>query len=674
MDRDQAQRRIRELNDELARHDRLYYAEAAPVISDREYDALYDELVSLEAAFPELQDADSATRRVGSDLTAELPEVAHTIPVLSLDKAYSPEEVLSWVTKTAAAADSPPALVIEEKIDGSSIVLYYEKGKLVRAVTRGNGRVGNDVTDNVRTIRAVPLSLPEPVELVVRGEIFITADRFAAYNKKMDGIYANPRNLAAGTLRSVKSRAVAAVPLDIFVYEGFFAQPVDSHIRTLARLRSLGFRTNPATGFFTDAAELRAEAAALDQRWTTGTLEEISGYLAAAALRRRELAYGIDGLVIKIDRTAAREALGYTAHHPRWAIAYKFESPQARTRLRSVTLQIGRNGRATPVAELEPVPLAGSTISRATLHNQDYIDQLELAPGDLVAISKRGDVIPAVEQVLEKGEGLVWKMPERCPECDTPLEKNGAHHFCPNRNCPARQLGLLAHFAGKSGLDIDGLGEQTLRTLMDKFGVTTPAGLLGFDWTRLVGVEGFGEKKVAQIVHGLALARTRPLDQVLGALGVEGLGRRSAEALIAGGFDTPERILETAAAGRWEEFAAAEGFGEVLGRQLVTEFTAPALRELITLLRAQGFTLQAVAAPATGVFAGQTWCVTGSFAAFKPRDRAKAEIKKRGGRVVDAVSGGTTHLLAGEKAGSKLARAEELGVRVVSEKEFLALL
>lgn len=674
MDINKARERIRTLNSELARHDRLYYAEAAPELSDREYDALYDELVSLEASFPELQEADSATRRVGSDLTAELPEVAHTIPVLSLDKAYTPEEVLAWVEKTAAVSDGPPSLVIEEKIDGSSIVLYYEKGRLVRAVTRGNGRVGNDVTDNVRTIRAVPLLLPEPVELVVRGEIFITADRFAEYNRKMDGIYANPRNLAAGTLRSVKSRAVAAVPLDIFVYEGFFAQPVDSHIRTLARLRMLGFRTNPATGFFADAAELRAEAAALDRRWTTGTLAGISGYLAAAAERRRERAYGIDGLVIKIDRTAAREALGYTAHHPRWAIAYKFESPQARTRLRSVTLQIGRNGRATPVAELEPVALAGSTISRATLHNQDYIDQLELAPGDLVAISKRGDVIPAVEQVLEKGEGLVWTMPEHCPECATPLEKNGAHHFCPNRNCPARQLGLLVHFTGKSGLDIDGLGEQTLRTLMDKFGITTPAMLLGFEWTRLVGVEGFGEKKVAQIVHGLAAARTRPLDQVLGALGVEGLGRRSAEALIAGGFDTPERILETAAAGRWQDFAAAEGFGEVLGRQLVTEFDAPALRELITMLREQGFTMQAAAAPAAGVFAGQTWCVTGSFAAFKPRDRAKAEIKKRGGRVVDAVSGGTTHLLAGEKAGSKLARATELGVRIVSEEEFLALL
>ena len=668
MNKEDAQKRIPVLNALIARHDRLYYRDAAPEISDREYDALYDELKELEKEFPDLISEDSATGRVGSDLDNSLPEIEHSIPVLSLDKAYSAEDIEAWLQRMEKICGDRPPVSAEEKIDGSSIVLYYISGKLHRAVTRGNGRVGNDVTANVRTIRSVPLILTENTDIVVRGEIFISREDFEQYNRKAGGVYANPRNLAAGTLRSVRSASAARVPLDVFIYEGFQENGPQSHKEMLQYLNHLGFKTNPGTVFFDDNCTDR----------TVPSLKhsELAGYLRDYSIKRGDLPYEIDGLVFKADSTAVREQLGYTAHHPRWAIAFKFESPQAETVLNSITLQIGRNGRATPVAELEPVPLAGSVISRATLHNMDYIRQLEIAPGDRVAISKRGDVIPAVEQVVEKGAGRAWTMPLSCPECATELVRDGAHHFCPNRDCPARQRGRLIHFCGKQGLDIDGLGEKTVRFLHERFHLTSPEEFFSFDYSVLVSEDGFGEKKVALIREGLNRAGSRPLAALLAAAGIEGLGRRSAEALISGGFRSLEKILDTAAAGDWESFASVEGFAELLARQMVEEFSLPDNVRMFRKLAVHGLKVVAEKQQKTdtGLFINQVWCVTGSFDNFKPRDKAKNLIREQGGRIAESVSGKTTHLLAGEKAGSKLKKAMELGVEVVREEQFLKML
>ncbi len=403
MTRGEAMKRVAELSRLLREYQHAYHVLDRPLVSDREYDRLFDELVRLETEHPGLALPDSPARRVGSDLTQELPEVPHSLPVLSLDKAYSDAEVAAWVEKTARNAGEQLAFVCEEKIDGSSIVLYYEKGVLARAVTRGNGLVGNDVTANVMTIGAVPLRLPEELTLAARGEIFLPRSRFAAVNDGMEAPYANPRNLAAGTLRRVKSSEAAAVPLDIFVYEGFFDPPAATHREALERLAGLGFRLNPSEGWFSDAGDLDAVRRA-HPSWTVGALADIGAFLAAERGRRAGLDYEIDGIVVKVDELAVRERLGATGHHPRWEIAYKFESPEDVTTVTAIEVQVGRTGRITPVARVEPVKISGATISNVTLHNQDYVDLLELAVGDKVAVSRRGDVIPAVERVLEKNE------------------------------------------------------------------------------------------------------------------------------------------------------------------------------------------------------------------------------------------------------------------------------
>jgi DNA ligase (NAD+) len=673
---------MRALEREIARHDELYHKYARPEVSDAEFDALFTELRALEEAHPGLASPDSPTLRVGNDLVNDLPEAEHTIPVLSLDKCYSGADIAAWIAKTARADGQALSFVLEEKLDGASIVLYYEDGILTRAVTRGNGRIGNDVTANARTIRGIPLALARPVTLAVRGEIFMRRENFARYNESAGGVYVNPRNLAAGTLRSVRSSAVAHVPLEFFAYEGFFEDSaLDRHSAILAELAALGFPINPASGLYSEDASLQAWARETFPEWRVGDPAAIMQAVGDAQAARANLAYDIDGLVLKVNEIEARVRLGYTAHHPRWAIAYKFESPQAVTRLLSITVQVGRNGRITPVAELEPVAVSGSTIARATLHNEDYIRQLELAAGDMVAISRRGDVIPAVDRVIEKAEtaegALVWTMPPACPCCGTGLVQRGAHHFCLNRDCCDRLVGRLAHFAGKAGLDIEGLGGKTLLLAFEKDLVRHPSDIFTADWTRLVDMDGFGEKRVANIMQGIEAARSRPFAQVLSALGFESIGPSLAELLINAGFTSAAKIIERAREGDWEVFAATEGLAEQSARQIVHEFSDPRnLAELEALARA-GLCMENAenkGAEYAQSMQGQRWCVTGSFEHYNPRDLAMDEVKKRGGAVISGVSSKTTHLLAGTGAGSKLQKAKDLGVRIVREDEFMEML
>jgi DNA ligase (NAD+) len=677
---------IARLSEQLRRYQYEYYVLARPSVSDAEYDRLFDRLLELERGHPELVREDSPTQRVGSDLTRDLPEVRHTVTVLSLDKVYSPEELAGWLEKTQKTSGRRLSFVAEEKIDGSSIVLYYERGLLARAVTRGNGLVGNEVTANVKTIGAVPLRLPRGVTVAVRGEIFLPRPLFEAINARMDSPYANPRNLASGTLHRVKSSEVAEVPLDIFVYEGYFAEPRATHVAILEELEELGFKCNPRTGLFADRLDLE-KIRERHPRWRVGGFDELARYLEEARRERRVLAYDIDGLVVKVNELEAREALGFTGHHPRWALAFKFEAPEAESVVERIEVQVGRTGRITPVARIKPVLLSGSTISNATLHNQDYIESLELAVGDRVSVSKRGDVIPAVERVVEKNElgHSTWKMPGRCPSCSTALTVQGAHHFCPNPDCPDQVRGRLRFFVARDQMDIENLGPETLEVLIGRDLIRDIDDIYRFDPQALLSLSGFGAKKVELIRQGIARSKTRPYRRVLQSLGLPEIGPKVVELLCEAGYRDIDSLLALADRGDPAHLLAIHGIGEKTAETLIRELVRPEVRRRIEGLRRAGLALSEeppAAAPAGGPFrapAGgslqaQVWCVTGSFQRFKPRELAMEEVKKRGGKVSPSVTSKTTHLLAGENPGSKLDKARELGVQIVSEKEFLKFL
>jgi DNA ligase (NAD+) len=680
MRRKDAQKRAMQLSRELRGYQHAYFVESRPRVSDLEYDALFDELVSIEGAFPELATPDSPTRRVGSDLSQELPESNHTIPVLSLDKSYSAQELEAWIAKTAKNTGQELSFVCEEKIDGASIVLYYEHGVLARAVTRGNGLVGNDVTGNVRTIGAVPLRLSRPLTMAARGEIFLARSLFSTINAKMEEPYANPRNLASGTLRRVKSSEVAEVPLSIFVYEGFFERQPPTHREILAELADLGFRLNPRAGFFSSSAAALEEVRLRHPAWQRGALQDIGGYIESERAARAALEHEIDGLVIKVDEIPVRESLGATGHHPRWAIAFKFESPEGLTTVNAIETQIGRTGRVTPVARVEPVRISGATIANVTLHNQEYIDMLELALGDRVVVSRRGDVIPAVERVTEKNEAgnTTWQLPRGCPACATSLEKRGAHHFCPNPACPDQVRGRLAFFVARGQMDIEGLGPETIDALIRAGLVRDVEDLYTFDLTRLLDLPGFGEKKVAQLKESIERSKGRPFRVVFAALGMPDIGQKVTELLIEAGFTDIDSLLAIADAGDTAPLLAIHGIGERTAATLIGELRSKETRQRIERLQSAGLRFaeerSAELEAGPGSFAGQTWCVTGSFSHFSPRERAMEEVVKRGGKFGSSVTGSTTHLLVGQNPGSKLAKAEKAGAHVVTEKEFIALL
>lgn len=673
--------RMSQLADRLLEAQRAYYVDGRPVMSDLEYDGLFDELVRLEQENPQYRSPSSPTLRVGSDLTADFPEVAHTIPVLSLDKAYSTDEVVSWMEKTMRNASSELSFVEEEKIDGISIVLYYEDGLFVRALTRGNGYVGNDVSDNIKTIRAVPLRLTKNVSIAVRGEVYLPKRDFEIL-KASDPEVANPRNMAAGAVRRQKSIEAAAIPLTVFVYEGFWAdesQTPRDHLSILRALRDLGFRINPHLAVFSSSrarsqellSSAGLEAAAL-------SFSDLGAYLEEAARRRKGLEYEIDGMVTKVNELGVRQSLGYTEHHPRWAIAYKFESPQAVTKVLGVTVQVGRTGRITPVAELEAVALGGSTVRRATLHNQEYIDELELAVGDTVSVVKRGDVIPAVEEVLEKNaEGnTTYRIPPVCPSCGSTLVQRGAHLFCPDRDCPDQVKGRLSFFTARDQMDMDSIGPKAIEKLYDMGLVRDIPDLYTCDYDRLLGQKGYGEKMIQSFRKAVEDSRTRPFTTVLASLGLPEVGQKGAEILVKGGFDSMDKLLAASDASDIGAFTKIPQIGQQTAVAIISALQDPDMRRRIGQLRACGlqFTQQEQENSLEQIFAGQVWAVTGSFEHFNPRSLALKELEKRGARTVSSITGKTTHLLLGTGGGSKRKTAEELGVRIVDEKEFMELL
>ncbi|MCI2127970.1 MAG: NAD-dependent DNA ligase LigA [Sphaerochaeta sp.] len=673
---------VAELSDKLRAWQKAYYVDDHPLVSDQEYDRLFDRLSQLEKEHPELRRDDSPTVRVGSDLTSDFPEVRHTIPVLSLDKAYSSEAILSWIQKCEEKMDEELSFVIEEKIDGVSMVLYYEDGVLVRGVTRGNGTVGNDVTPNIKTIPSIPLRLPEPVTMAVRGEVYLPKAPFAKLNAQMDPPYANPRNLAAGTIRRIHSSETAKVPLNIFVYEGFWQgnRPFDDHIQILETLKQYGFRTNPTIGYFCkskEEAEARLKKSGLSGQ--SGSFSDIPAYIAERTRSRKALPYEIDGLVVKINEISVREVFGYTGHHPRWAIAYKFEAPQAQTVLNGIDVQVGRTGRITPVARVTPTEVGGSTVSNVTLHNQDYVDQLELAIGDTVEISKRGDVIPAVERVIEKNElgNPTWKMPPLCPCCHTPLVRRGAHTFCPNPLCPDQIRGRVEFFIGKEQMDIETFGPETAGLLIDKGVLKDIQDIYTIDYAHVLADEpGFGEKKITSIIEGVRESKKQPFHRVLVSLGIPEIGKKVVDLLIKNGLSSMDELLSVAKAQDYPRLTSISQIGEKTAKCLFDGLLDSLNQQRIEGLRSAGLAMEekSVTTDLPQTFAGQVWCVTGSFEHFNPRSKAMEEVEKRGGRTVSAVSAKTTHLLVGKGGGSKAETARALGVKLVNEEQFLALL
>ncbi|GAB6090035.1 NAD-dependent DNA ligase LigA [Spirochaeta dissipatitropha] len=679
-------REIDELVKSINEYDRAYYQQGRSLVSDLEYDRLFDRLRSLEMQHPELQRPDSPSQRVGSDLSNELPEVEHSLPVLSLDKVYSAADLQSWYVRIASRfRDQPADLICEEKMDGVSIVLYYEGGVLQRALTRGNGRIGNDVSHNIRTIRSIPLRITDTASLAVRGEVYIQKDDFEQLNRSLETPFANPRNLAAGTIRRVKSSGAARVPLRFFAYEIFGLENVRSHHEALIKMHEMGFPVNDRCVWVHQNAAgktlLTERFSALFPGSMVGSEDMLSSYIAREIDQRQQLPYEIDGLVAKIDAIGQREELGYTGHHPRWAVALKFDAPQGISRVLGIDVQVGRTGRITPVARIEAVEIGGSTVQNVTLHNQEYITGLELNVGDTVAVSKRGDVIPAVEQVLEKsGDGHpVWEFPDTCPSCGSILELRGAHHFCPDTaNCPEQQRGRLRFFTSRGQMDIDGLGSETLDTLIRLGFVRDISDLYVVDYNQLQNEPGFGDKKISQLKDSIRRSLEAPYRQVLPSLGIPEIGPKLTQILCDAGYHSIDDLYRIADENRSAELSQIHGIGERTAKTVVEQLKDSSLRLLIQRLRDAGLQFsedpQTETADAQGPFEGQVWCVTGSFENFNPRSMAVREIEQRGGTVTGSVSGKTTHLLAGSGAGSKYDKAVSLGVVILDEQEFLGLL
>lgn len=685
---------IKELEERLRKYQDTYYKEGKSLVSDSEYDRLFDRLRSLESEYPELSSPDSPTLRVGSDLTSDFPEVRHSIPVLSLDKAYSSQEVLSFIDKSIKKEGEELSFVAEEKIDGISMVLYYQDGILERAVTRGNGEIGNDVTPNIKTIFSVPLRLKESVTLAVRGEVYLPKADFERINAELDEEMraANPRNLAAGSVRRQRSSETARVPLDIFSYEGFWqdkSKTPKDHLSILSKLKELGFRIDPNLAFFDktkEEAERRLEEAGL--KGLSGSFSDLQKYIDGESRIRAKLPYEIDGLVFKINELDVRERFGYTGHHPRWAIAYKFEPPEAEATLLDITCQVGRTGRITPVAEITPTKIGGSTVKRATLHNQDYINSLELALGDRVAIVKRGDVIPAVERVIDKNEegNTTFILPKKCPCCGSDLISQGAHEFCPNKECPDQRIGKIVFFASRSQMDIEGFGPQTAKDLYDSKILMDLKNLYRADYSRLFGLNGYGASlkgdskgKVDKLLKSLEESKNRPFRTVLSSLGIPEVGKRVVDSLVENGIDSFDRLIEISREKNRDILTSIGGIGDKLADTIISAFSDERILEIIESFREAGLHMSQDMDEGDDRdygddFKGQTWVVTGSFENFNPREKALEEVRKRGGNTSSSISKSTTHLLVGKGGGSKREKAEALGVRLVTEEEFLDMI
>ena len=657
-------RRIEELREQLNRHNYKYYVENAPEISDFEFDALMHELLRLEREHPEYADPNSPTVRVGSDLTAEFETVKHRFPMLSLGNTYSLEELHEFIGRIEREAGTAE-YVCELKFDGTAISLTYEHGRLLRAVTRGDGTQGDDVTANVRTIRTVPLTLrgddwPDYFEM--RGEILMPYASFDRLNAEREAAgetpFANPRNAAAGTLKQQASSVVARCGLDATLYQAAGENlPFGTHWESLQKAREWGFKVSDA------------------MRICRNT-EEIDAYIAHWDEARKSLPFPTDGVVIKVNDFAVRRMLGFTAKSPRWAVAYKFKAEQASTRLISVDFQVGRTGAITPVANLEPVQLAGTTVRRATLHNAEQMALLDIRPNDTVFVEKGGEIIPkitGVDLALRPADSRPFEYIDRCPECGTPLVRyeGEAKHYCPNQSgCRPQILGRIIHFIRRKAMDIEGLGEETVELLFENGLLHDASDLYDLRAEQLAPLPRLGEKSAENIVQSIRNSLEVPFERVLFALGIRFVGETTAKYLAA-----HFRSLDAVIGASREELVEADEVGGKIADAIIDYFADPENLRIVERLRRAGIRTESEARElASERLAGRNFVLSGKFAGHS-RDELKALIERHGGKNLAAVSANVDYIVAGENMGpAKLKKAEKLGVKIISEEEFLRML
>ncbi|MBO5009339.1 MAG: NAD-dependent DNA ligase LigA [Clostridia bacterium] len=667
MTKQEALLRIEHLRREIEINSKLYYENDAPKISDYEYDMMFRELTELEEKFPDLQTADSPTHRVGGRALERFEKYTHTVKMGSLTDVFSYEELRDFVDKTDEETGGEPCYSVEPKIDGLSVSLTYRDGVFVKGATRGDGLVGEDVTENLRTIKSIPLKLNEALPyLCVRGEVYMPKKVFAELNAAREAagqpLFANPRNAAAGSLRQLDPKICASRRLDILVFnlqDGSLYQDgreALTHTEALSRLDELGFTT-------------------VTERKTLSGYDKIAEHIAYLGESRERLAFDMDGAVVKLDSFDFRRKVGEGTSTPKWAVAYKYPPEEKETKLLSVDIQVGRTGVLTPTANLEPVRLAGTTVSRATLHNAQFISERDIRLGDTVVVRKAGEIIPEiVRSVPEKRNGseIVFTMPECCPSCGHRVVRDdagdGAATRCVNPACPAQNSRSITHFASKGAMNIDGLGPQVVELLLENGKIKDIADLYTLKTEDIETLDRMGKKSAENLISAIEESKSRGLERLLFALGIRQVGEVAAEE-IARKFRTLNALFEASA----EDFLSVNDIGEITATALVEFFAAEETKEICERLKALGVKTEAIGEDRGNLFEGLTFVLTGTLPTMT-RDEASALIKQNGGKVSGSVSKKTSYVVAGDEAGSKLTKAKELGVAVISEEELLEMI
>ncbi len=670
MSKEQAKDRILELRKELQEHNHRYYMLDAPTISDYEFDMLLEELIKLEREHPEFNDPNSPSQRVGGTVTKSFETIKHKYPMLSLSNTYSREELEDFDARIKKLIEGDIEYVCELKYDGAAISLTYTNGHLTQALTRGDGTQGDNITTNVKTIKTIPLSLKGdyPPEFEIRGEIFMKLEGFKKLNEDRVEAgfepFANPRNSASGTLKMQDSAIVAKRPLDSFLYYVMEDRhSAETHYDSIIKAGEWGFKI--------PRQEKRYIAKAQN-------IDDVFEFINYWDTERHNLPFEIDGIVIKVNNYNLQEQLGFTAKSPRWAIAYKFKAEQAATPLNSITYQVGRTGAITPVANLEPVLLAGTTVKRASLHNADQIEKLGLRVGDTVFVEKGGEIIPkivGVDETLRPPNSIPVEYITHCPECNTELvRKEGeAQHYCPNEyGCPPQIKGKMEHFISRKAMDIDGIGSETIELLYNQGLASTVADLYQLQYDELLGLERFAEKSVTNLLEGVEASKQIPFERVLYGLGIRYVGETVAKKL-AFHYKTIDNLMNATL----EQLVDVDEIGEKIAQSVIDYFADERNRQVVENLKAHGLNLEISAeeqADMTDKLAGKTFVVSGVFSKFS-RDELKKAIEKNGGKNTGSISKKTSYVLAGENMGpSKLQKAESLGVPIISEDDFIEMI
>ena len=649
--------RIAELREQIEYHSKRYYDEDAPEIEDDEFDALTRELKALEEQYPHLITPDSYTQRVHGQVSHLFEPVTHEVPLGSLQDVFSFEEIADFDRRVRETIENP-RYVVEPKIDGLSIAIEYRDGRFYRGATRGDGLVGEDVSDNLRQIADIPQTLTASVpRIIVRGEVYMPRESFAALvqqqEERGEKTFKNPRNSAAGTLRQKDSSVVAERNLSLFVFNMQLIEGEEllSHADSLVRIKELGF---PVIPFYC----------------VTESIDEVMDFVREIGNKRADLPFDIDGSVVKVDSFTDRETLGATSKFPKWAVAYKYPPEEKETILRDVEVNVGRTGVLTPTGVFDPVTLAGTTVSRATLHNQNFIDEKQLAVGDTVVMRKAGDIIPEVVRVAAHCGARPYQLPTVCPSCGMPVirEEDEADLRCVNPDCPAQRLRNLIHFTSKDAMDIDGLGPAVLELLVREGRIVHAYDLYRLTREDIADLEGLGQKSADNLLSALEKSKDNDLYRVVYGLGIRHIGEKAAK-LLAQRFGSMDAILNATT----EEISAIDGFGSVMAQSVVSFFALEPSRELVARLQEAGVNMQSKTVRRDDRFAGKTFVLTGTLPTLT-RSEASALIEQYGGKTAGSVSKKTDYVLAGEEAGSKLTKAQQLGITVLDEEQFRAML